>query len=205
MRRLILDRPPGEAFFLLSDAPLILDGAGMVAVHLPRAAPCATLVARDATGAEARLPGALLRAGWVEVPGRPCLLFAEAAPIPLSMGAGAGAAGGLPALRVWDGAQPPIPEASWGAARIWGRGGVVALGGGPARPLLRLAAGEAAWVTLPGLSAQMLPAPRLTTLRGPAPRAVLRWGLPHAPRAQGPGAVTLALRAGLGCEVVWEG
>jgi len=203
MRRLILNRSPGAACFLLADAPLALGGAGMAAIHLPRAAPCATLVAQDATGEEARLPGTLLRAGWVELPRRPCRIFAEGAPIPLSLGLGA--AGGLPALRVWDGPEPPIPEAIWAAARIWGRGCVVALGAGPARPLLRMAAGEAAWVTLPDFPSQVLPVPRLTALRGPPPRALLRWGLPHAPRTQGPGPVTLALRAGLGCEVVWEG
>lgn len=203
MRRLILDRPPGVGSFLLADAPLVLDGAGMVALHLPRAAPCATLVVRNSAGVEARLPGTLLGAGWVELPGRPCRILAEGAPIPLSFGAGA--AGGLPALRVWDGLDSPIPEAAWAAARIWGRGGVVALGGGPARPLLRMASGEATWVTLPELGAQMLPVPRLTALRGPLPRALLRWGLPHTAHAQGPGPVTLVLRAGLGCEVVWEG
>lgn len=192
MRRLILDRPPGPAGFWLGEAPFRLDAppAGTLALHLPRPAPLSVLVA----GA-ARLPGVLLRAGWVELPGPgPLMLRAEGAPIVLSLDHQA-----RPALRAWD--APPEPP--WQAARILGRGALVALGASGARPVLWLAAGEAAWVTLPHVEA--LPAPRLRALRGPPPRAELRWGLPHAPAETGPGPCTLHLRAGLACEVVWEG
>lgn len=192
MRRLILNRPPGAAHFWLGEAPFRLDApkAGTLALHLSHAAPLSVLVA----GA-ARLPGALLRAGWVECGASgPVALRAEGAPIALSLDQH-----GRPALRAWDG--PPEPP--WPAARILGHGAVVALGAGRARPVLRLVAGEAAWVTLPYLDA--LPEPRLCALRGPLPRVALRWGLPHAPVAHGPGPATLWLRAGLPCEVVWEG
>lgn len=198
MRRLILEAPPALGVLWLTEAPrpLALPPGGGFAVHLARAAPLATLVA----GTQ-RVGGALLAAGWLPLPRGegPVSLRAEDAPIALSR-----AADGAPARRLW--AEPPgaIPEAAWRAARILGEGAVMALGAGPARPFLRLAAGAAAWVTLPPLGLAALPAPRLAVLRGPPPRAVLRWGLPHAPRAEGPGPVTLALRAGLPCEVVWE-
>lgn len=192
MRRLTLDRPPGPAWFHLGEAPFHLEAApsGTLALHLPRPAPLATLWAGGAA-----LPGALLRAGWVEFAAAgPAVLRAEGAPIALSLDQH-----GRPALRAWDG--PPEPP--WQAARIWGRGAVVALGAKGPRPVLRLAAGEAAWVTLPRV--ETLPAPRLRALRGPLPRVALRWGLPHAPLAQGPGPATLGLRAARECEVVWEG
>jgi len=192
MRRLILDRPPGPAWFRLGEAPLRLDAppCGALAVHLPRPAPFSVLVA-----GEARLPGAWLRPGWVEwAASGPVALRAEGAPIALSLDHA-----GRPALRAWA----EEAELPWPATRIWGRGAVVALGAGRARPVLRLAAGEAAWVTLPEVAT--LPAARLVVLRGAAPRAAVHWGLPHAPRAGGPGPATLWLRAGLACEVVWEG
>jgi hypothetical protein len=193
LRRLILDRPPAHTCFWLGEAPFRLEAPARaaLALHLPRAAPLATLIAGDA-----RLPGALLAAGWVELPtrGGALLLRAESAPIALSLGTD-----GRPALRAWEG----MADAPWQAAKIWGRGAVVALGAGRARPVLRLAAGEAAWVTLPLM--EVLPAPRLVALRGPLPRAGLHWGLPHAPLAHGPGPVTLRLRAGLGCDVMWDG
>jgi hypothetical protein len=195
MRRLILDRPPGPGAFWLGAAPFRLDApaGAALALHLARAAPLSTLLAGGK-----RLPGAVLGAGWVEFPGPgPLLLRAEGAPIALSLGAGA--EGGRPALRAWDGAV----EIPWHAAKIWGQGAVVALGAGWAGPVLRLAAGEAAWVTLPVMAA--LPAPRLVAVRGPLPRADVQWGLPHAPRPHGPSRVTLRLRAGLACEVAWEG
>lgn len=192
MRRLILDRPPGPACFWLGEAPFRLEApeAGALALHLPRPAPLSVLV----VGA-ARLPGALLRAGWVECAASGSVaLRVEGAPIALSLDQR-----GRPALRAWD--APPEPP--WQAARILGHGAVVALGAEGARPVLRLGAGEAAWVTLPHLDA--LTEPRLRALRGPLPRAALRWGLPHEPAALGPGPATLWLRAGLPCEVVWEG
>lgn len=192
MRRLILDRPPGPACFWLGETPFRLEApeAGTLALHLPRPAPLSVLL----VGAT-RMEGPLLRAGWVECAGSgPVALRAEGAPIALSLDQN-----GRPALRAW--AAPPEPP--WQAARILGHGAVVALGAGGARPVLRLAAGEAAWVTLPHLEA--LAEPRLRALRGPLPRAALRWGTPHAPAAQGPGPATLWLRAGLPCEVVWEG
>ncbi len=201
MRRLILDRPPGPGRLWLGEAPFRLDapeGDGR-ALHLARASPLATLLA----GAT-RLPGPLLAAGWIELPGRgvPLLLQAEGAPVVLSLGLGA--EGGWPALRVWVGEAPAQEDAaSWHAARIWGKGALMALGAGRARPVLRLSAGEAAWVTLPAVT--VLPAARLVALRGPLPRAAVHWGLPHAPRPHGPGPVTLCLRAGLACEVAWEG
>jgi hypothetical protein len=176
----------------VTDAPLALAAPG--AVHLARAAPNATLIA----GAT-RIPGALLLPGWLPLPADARCLRAEGAPIPLSRGAEGG-----PALRPVTSLPGAIPEHAWRAARVWGAGSVVALGGGPARPVLRLDAGADAWITLPWLDLDALPAPELTTLRGPPPRARLRWGLPHVPRGAGPGSATLALRAGLACEVVWR-
>ena len=197
MRRLILDAPPACGVLWLTEEAraLALPAGGGAALHLARAAPCAVLVVNAA-----RLAGARLAAGWLPLPAAGALLLSAAgAPIPLSR-----AADGLPARRVWDEAAGAIPEAAWAAARVWGEGRVVALGGGPPRPVLRLAAGGAAFVTLPWLEARALPEPRIATLRGPPPRARLGWGPPHAPRDAGPGPVTLALRAGLACEVVWE-
>jgi hypothetical protein len=198
MRRLILDRPPGPGRCWLGETPFRLDAPPRAALelHLPRAAPLSGLRAGEAV-----LPGALLRPGWIELPASASdssvLLRAEGAPMAVSLGVGA--EGGRPALRAWDGG----PEPSWQAAKIWGHGAVVALGAGRARPVLRLSAGEAAWVCLP--ATDVLPAPRLVALRGPLPRAAVHWGLPHAPQRHGPGPATLRLRAGLACEVAWEG
>lgn len=198
MRRLILDAPPARGVLWLTQAPLALalpEGGGF-ALHLARAAPCAEL---DVNGA--RVAGALLGDGWLPLPagGGALTLRAEGAPVALSR-----AADGGPARRVWDEAPGAIPEAAWRAARIWGEGAVVALGAAPPRPVLRLAAGAAAWITLPALELPALPEPRLVTLRGPPPRAALRWGPPHAPRDHGPGPVTLGLCAGLACAVLWQ-
>ncbi len=203
MRRLILEAPPGPGLLWLTEAPraLALPAGGGFALHLARAAPGAVLHARAAAGVARLAPG--FATGWIE-PGLAAaadlVLQAEGGPLALSR-----AADGEPARRVFAEAPGAIPEAQWRAARVWGAGAVVALGAGRARPVLRLAAGAAAWVTLPPLDLPALPAPRLVALRGPLPRAALRWGLPHAPAAAGPAPLTLALRAGLACEVVWEG
>jgi hypothetical protein len=177
----------------LAGEPLALTAPS--AIHLVRAAPSAVLVA----GAT-RIPGAALLAGWLPLPAGARRIWAEGAPIPLARGADGG-----PALRSHADPEGAIPEHAWSTARVWGAGAVVAVGNGRARPVLRLEAGTAAWVTLPPLDLPALPAPRLVALRGPLPRASLRWGLPHAPVAGGPAPITLALRAGLASEVVWAG
>ncbi|MCX8133615.1 MAG: hypothetical protein N3D18_06580 [Roseococcus sp.] len=201
MRRLILERAPAGPWMWLTDAPLRLDapaGAALLALHLARPSPLGAL----RVGAH-RLPAGP-SPGWriLEAPPPgPLPVWAEGAPLALSLDQAA-----RPALRVWEGvAEGPIPEAQWQAARILGRGAVAALGAGPARPLLLLAAGEAAWITLPALDLPALPRPRFEMLRGPAPRWALHWGLPGAPRARGPAPLTLALRAGLACELAWVG
>lgn len=198
MRRLIHEAPPAGPVMWLTEAPVPIEAppCDALALHIARPAPSAVLRIGDR-----RLPLGP-RAGWVLVEAPPRGAFtlrAEGAPLALSLDARA-----RPALRVWQGEDGPIPEAHWRAARVLGAGGVVALGAGPARPLLRLAAGEAGWITLPALDLPALPEPRVTLLRGPAPRLDLHWGEPGAPRATGPAPLTLAVRAGLACEVVWR-
>lgn len=198
MRRLIHEaRPAGPLMWLAAD-PFLMEAPNgqALALHLARPAPSAVLCV-----GERRVPAGL-RAGWLLIeapPPAPLTLRAEGAPLPLSLDAQA-----RPALRVWAGEGGAIPEAHWRAARVLGRGGVAALGAGPARPFLRLGPGEAAWITLPRLELPALPVPRLAVLRGPAPAHALHWGEPGAPCAQGPAPITLALRAGPACEVVWR-
>ncbi|MFN3450382.1 MAG: hypothetical protein ACK44F_16930 [Roseococcus sp.] len=198
MRRLILERAPAGPWLWLAEAPLLLDAppGAALALHLARPSPLGALRL-----GERRLPAGPAP-GWRVLeapPPGPLLLRAEGAPLALSLDQAA-----RPALRVWEGAaEGAIPEGHWQAARILGRGAVAALGAGPARPILLLSAREAAWITLPALDLPALPLPRLEMLRGPAPRSVLHWGLPGAPRARGPAPLTLALRAGLACELAW--
>lgn len=199
MLRLIEERAPAGPVMWLGDAPFVMEAPSgeVLALHLAHPSPSAVL--RLAGRGIAAGP----RAGWLMVeapPAGPLTLRAEGAPLPLSLDAAA-----RPALRVWAGEDGAIPEADWRAARVLGVGGVAALGAGPARPFLRLAAGEAGWITLPPLDLPALPAPRLALLRGPPPRHALHWGEPGAPRAHGPAPLTLVIRAGLACEVVWRG
>jgi hypothetical protein len=198
MRRLIHEAPPAGPVMWLTDAAVVIEAppGEALALHLARPAPSAVLCLAG------RRIAAGPRAGWWMVeapPAGPVALHAEGAPVPLSLDAQA-----HPALRVWEGTEGPIPETHWRAARVLGPGGVAALGGGPARPLLRLGPGEAGWIILPVLDLPALPAPRIEVLRGPAPRHALRWGRPGEPRPAGPAPLTLALRAGLGCEVIWR-
>ncbi|WP_431302361.1 hypothetical protein [Sediminicoccus sp. BL-A-41-H5] len=190
--RLIRQRWPGETRLWLGAAPQRLhlppDG-NLLALHLPRAAPSSALVVETQAGA-ARL--AAPAAGWVvlELPGPPLAVRAEGPPFQLSGGLGEGPA--FPACRLWQAEPGLIPEDHWRRARILGEGAVLALAAGPARPFLRLQAGEVARITLPGCALPGPVEPVLTALRGPLPLAELD-------------GLTLTLRAGAACDVLWEG
>jgi hypothetical protein len=214
MRRLIHESLPAGPVLWLGEAPLPLHAphGTAIALHVARPAPSAFLcLERRPASAEPGPPPSVCggrrlpagpRAGWLIIeapPEGPLALRAAGALLPLSLDAAA-----RPALRVWEGEESAIPETHWRAARVLGDGGVAALGAGPARPLLRLGPGGAGWITLPALGLPALPAPRIEVLRGSTPRHALHWGEPGAPRARGPAPITLALRAGLACEVLWR-
>lgn len=189
--RLIRQRRPGRSRLWLGGAPqpLHLPPGNLLGLHLPRAAPSSSLVVTTEAG-PVRL--AAPAAGWVvlELPGPPLAVQAEGAPFQLSGSSGEGPA--FPACRLWDAEPGLIPEESWRRAHILGDGAVLALAAGQARPFVRLRAGEMARITLPPLD---LPAPLhpvLTALRGPLPLAELT-------------GLTLTLRAGAACAVLWEG
>lgn len=184
--RLILQRRRGATSLWLTEQPFPLDapeGANLLGLHLPESAR-STLVATTESG-EVRCDA--LAAGWVvlPLPGRLRTLHAGGAPFRIS--------GAPPACRFWEAARGLIPEAHWRAARFLGDGAVLALAGGPARPFVRLGAGETGRITLPPLALPGPVEPILVALRGPLPIVELK-----AP-------LTLTLRAGAACEVVWEG
>ncbi|UPY34975.1 hypothetical protein [Sediminicoccus sp. KRV36] len=187
--QLIFQRRPGQTALWLDSAPrpLALPEGRLLGLHLPApAAASAIVVATDAGVARLEAPAD----GWVvlALPGRVLTLHAEGPPLRLSGGLGEGPE--HPACRVWHD-EGLIPEAHWRQARILGDGALLALAGGPARPCLRLKAGEWGRVTLPPLA---LPGPVRPVL------AVLRGSLPAADLA----GLTLTLTAGSDCEVVWE-
>lgn len=184
--RLLHQRRPGGAALWLDGRPRELDlpVTGLVAVHLPAAAPSSALILGEA---RVSAPGA----GWVVLgqagPGR--TLRAEGVPLRLSGTLGEGP---LPlACRVWDAEGALVPEAHWHRARLLGESALIALAGGPVRPLLRLAAGTSARVALPPLALPRPLEPVLAVLRGETPLAELD-------------GLTLTLRAASACEVVWE-
>ena len=190
--RLILQRRPGPSRLWLGTAPQPLhlpEGGRLLGLHLPRAAPASALVVTTAAG-PARLTAPA--AGWVmlELPGPPLAVQAEGAPFQLSGGLGQGPA--FPACRLWDATPGLIPEDHWRRARILGDGAVLALAAGPARPFVRLVAGDVARITLPPLDLPAPLEPILGALRGPLPLADLT-------------GLTLTLRAGAACAVLWEG
>lgn len=188
--RLIFQRRPGLSRLWLGAAPLALDlpEGRVLGLHLPQAAASSTLVVTT-QGGPAR--HAAPQAGWavLNLPGRPLSLHAEGPPLRLSGGLGEGPE--YPACRLWDIAGV-IPESHWRAARILGQGRVLALAGFPARPFLRLEAGGWARITLPEFPLPEGAEPILTALRGPLPLADLT-------------GMTLTLRAGAACEVLWRG
>jgi len=187
--RLIFQRRPGHTALWLGNTPrrLELPAGAVLALHLPRPAPSSSLVVTTAAG-EARLAGPT--AGWavLSLPGRVLSVHAEGPPLRLSGGHGEGPE--FPACRIWS-QEGLIPEAHWRAARILGKGGVLALAGGPARPFLRLRAGEMGRIRLPATPLPGPVEPVLTALRGQAPMAELD-------------GLTLTLRAGAFCEILWE-
>ena len=190
--RLILQRWPGGTRLWLGAAPqpLHLPPEGnRLGLHLPRAAPASTLVVETLGGPARRAAPA---AGWVvlELPAAPLAVQAEGAPFQLSGSLGEGPAS--PACRLWQAAPELIPEDHWRRARILGDGAVLAAAAGPARPFVKLGAGEAARITLPPLALPGPLEPILAALRGPLPLAELD-------------GLTLTLRAGAACAVLWEG
>lgn len=184
--RLLHQRRPGMTALWLDERSRGLDlpVTGLVAVHLPAAAPSSTLILGET---RVVAPGA----GWVVLgqAGPGATLHAEGVPLRLSGTSGDGPL--PPACRVWDAGSGLIPEAHWYQARILGEGALVALAGGPLRPLLQLAAGGAARVTLPPLALPDPLDPVLAVLRGTPPLAGLD-------------GLTLTLRAATACEVIWE-
>ncbi len=190
--RLISQRRPGETRLWLGarPQPLHLPAEGtLLALHLPRAAPASALVVETPAGPQ-RLDAPA--AGWVvlELPGPALAARADGAPLQLSGGFGQGPA--FPACRLWQAEPGLIPEAHWRRARILGGGAVLALAAGPARPFVKLDAGEAARIILPPLELPGPVVPLLSPLRGPLPLAELD-------------GLTLTLRAGAACAVLWEG
>jgi len=187
--RLIFQRRPGHTALWLGDTPrrLELPAGALLALHLPRPAPSSALVVTTAAG-EARL--AAPTAGWavLSLQGQALSIHAEGPPLRLSGGLGEGPE--FPACRVWS-EEGLIPEVHWRAARILGEGGVLALAGGHARPFLRLHAGEMGRIALPAIHLPGLVDPLLTNLRGELPLAELD-------------GLTLTLRAGAFCEILWE-
>lgn len=190
--RLIHQRRPGGTRLWLgaTPQPLHLPEAGnLLALHLPRAAPSSSLVVETSAG-PARLEAPA--AGWVvlELPGPPLSARAEGAPFQLSGALGEGPA--FPACRLWAAEPGLIPEDHWRRATILGEGAVLALAASPARPFVKLRAGEVARITLPPLELPGPLEPLLAALRGPLPLAELH-------------GMTLTLRAGAACDVLWEG
>lgn len=186
---LIFQRRPGRTHLWLGATPhpVSLPAGAVLGLHLPTAAPSSTLVVATDSG-EARLaaPGA----GWaiLRPPGQARSLRAEGAPFQLSGGLGEGPE--HLACRLWS-EEGLIPEAIWRRAHILGEGAVLALAGGPARPFLRLGGGEMGRITLPETPLPGPILPVLAALRGPLPLAELE-------------GLTLTLRAGAACEVLWE-
>jgi len=187
--RLIFHRRPGHTALWLGEAPhpLELPSGALLGLHLPRPAPSSVLVVTTAAGV-ARLSGPA--AGWalLSLPGHVLSVHAEGPPLCLTGGYGEGPE--FPACRVWS-EEGLIPEAHWRAARILGEGGVLALAGGPARPFLRMRAGEMGSIALPVTPLPGPVQPVLTALRGELPLAELQ-------------GLTLTLRAGAFCEILWE-
>lgn len=186
---LIFQRRPGRSQLWLTATPhpLRLPEGAVLGLHLPAGAPSSTLVITAEAGA-ARLaaPGA----GWaiLRLAGRVRSLHAEGAPFRLSGGLGEGPE--HPACRLWS-EEGLIPEAIWRRATFLGEGGMLALAGFPARPMLRLGGGEMGRITLPAAPLPGPVRPVLAALRGPLPLAELE-------------GLTLTLRAGAACEVLWE-
>ena len=191
--RLILQRWPGTSHLWLGAEPHSLDlpEGRLLGLHLPASAASSRLVVTT-TGGMAVLDGPA--AGWavLDLPGRAVSLHAEGPPLRLSGGLGEGPA--LPALRLWDAPWDdggPIPEGHWRRARILGNGAVLALAGGAARPFVRISAGGWARISLPTFPLLDGASPVLVALRGPLPLADLD-------------GLTLTLRAGAACDVLWE-
>lgn len=186
---LIFQRRPGRSHLWLSASPhpVSFPEGAVLGLHLPKPAPSSSLVIAT-EGGEVLLvaPGP----GWaiLRLPGRVLSLRAEGAPLRLSGGLGEGPE--HLACRLWS-AEGLIPEAIWRRAQILGEGAVLALAGGPARPFLRLNAGEMGRITLPATPLPGPLMPVLAALRGPLPLAELA-------------GLTLTLRAGAACEVLWE-
>lgn len=185
--RLLFQRRRGTTVLWLDERPraLALPQAGLLAVHLPAAAPSSTLVL--GTMRVVAPP-----AGWVLLGAAEAGATLRAEGVPLRLSGGLGEGPLLPACRIWEAEDALIPEAHWRAARLLGEGAVIALAGGLARPLIRLDAGGVAQVTLPPWPLPGPADPVLAVLRGSPPLAEFD-------------GTTLTLRAAVACEVVWEG
>jgi hypothetical protein len=178
---------------VLGAAPLLAPAppAAQALLHVAALAVPAELCLRRVS--ERRL--IVYRPGWIEVPlpegeGPLRITASPAGVVSLSLDEA-----GAPWLRpVAPRAAGLIPEDAWQNARILGRGAMLRCGTGPARPFLALRGGEAGWIILPALAQPPLH-PRLALLRGLPPLATIEAG-----RA----GLTLTLRAGAACEVLWE-
>lgn len=161
---LILDHPPGRAQAWGGEGRVRLDGVpvGMVGLHAAGAGALTARLLRD--GAELARATAAGGPGWRWLPlaatGADALEW-EAPALHLTLAEGRA----TPALRLW---AAPAPEVVWLGAAIVGPGALLALGGGPPVPHLRLAAGAVCRITL----AKVPPEggrPILQTLRGVPP------------------------------------
>ncbi|WP_424814459.1 hypothetical protein [Roseococcus sp. YIM B11640] len=200
MPALILHRHPAATPLWLGETArrLELPMPGLVALHVAAPSPSSTLILEGA-GWALRQPAR--EAGWTllgETGDGPFAIRAEGPPVRLTCARDAAPA--TPACRLWRltaADEGAVPETHWHAAAILGPGRLAQIGAGPARPLLRLGAGEAAWITLPPFPLTDEAEPVLAVLRGHRPLARLSGG--------GEAPVTLSLQAPTACELVWEG
>ena len=188
---LLFQRRPGVTTLWLDAQPQAFDipaGGGWLGLHLRAPAPSSALVVTTTDGvARLEAPGA----GWqmISLLGQPLALHAEGPPLRLSGAAGVGPE--YPACRLWAGHSELVSEALWHQAEFLGEGRLLGLAGGPVRPFLRLEPGQMGRIRLPLVPLPGPVQPVLSALRGHMPLFRLH-------------GLTLVLRAGAACEILWE-